>query len=34
MVKAVRDHQGVALEKVLFAVVGEDARRAFEQALE
>ena len=34
MVNAVRDHQGVALEKVLFAVVGEDARRAFEQALE
>jgi O-acetyl-ADP-ribose deacetylase (regulator of RNase III) len=34
MVKAVRDHQGVALEQVLFAVVGEDARRAFEQALE
>jgi len=34
IVKAVRDHQSVGLEKVLFAVVGEDARRAFEQALE
>ena len=34
MVEAVRDHRGVALERVLFAVIGEDARRAFEQALE
>jgi O-acetyl-ADP-ribose deacetylase (regulator of RNase III) len=34
MVEAVRDHRGVAPEQVLFAVVGEDARRAFEQALE
>jgi hypothetical protein len=34
MVEAVRDHQGVVLEQVVFAVVGEDARRAFEQALE
>jgi O-acetyl-ADP-ribose deacetylase (regulator of RNase III) len=33
MVGAVRDHRPGSLERVVFAVFGEDARRAFEQAL-